>query len=654
MSNGTPAIRFQFTVLELDQKDKSGKSTDGTYLVLSKIKEDGKETKIWRSGVQTQSINPVWKAVSIPFITLFGTNDPGDDEWENPLELRVWDYDRVGSDDFIGETRLSADWMKYNAGGTLPITNAGEMSKATRRGSTYANSGLIKLVAFEVTTMEAAMGEKEGMAGAVDMQSSAPRGDDDVRTVITRRTTTSAFPSPAQSQQQLLEMQMRLQSQLGNATTMQSTGATQRERSTPSTDRGGVLYSSTSTTTNRTSSTAPSFSLAPKTFPVHPHVMTLADYVVRQVVGLAQGAAQHEVGVRTRQAVEDAERYASKELVRSTSDELNELERRVVLNLGRDVSIEVGKPAEVTARLAAQQRALAEARAEIVRLDGRVSSVRAQRVELECQVAAFRDAAPRERQELEVACRERRRIVKEALASLFQEELRVCVLRDEKAGVHEMRSELTQRFVHFEDESRERILRLDRIATACELNVAVLEQARTIITGGRRVVLGVGGVEGIDLAQQERDAAQYGGLSEKENPYEGARGYATNLEGFDEAVAQIRRAIHDPSELRGSLDALQRRVVGNPRAAAGAGDFGGVEAAVAALRTHIDDALVQESGCRLLLALLVSNGACSSISKRGETRICLYPVYEYTALFLFFIASHTFDSLPSPPAPQQL
>ena len=142
------AVRLHFAAHGLDKKDQFGKSDP--YIVLSRGGDDGEQQTVWRSPVVVQNLNPTWKAVVVPFVALFGSASPTEDDWEAPLELRVWDYDRIGDDDFIGVVRLTADWMRHNVGGTLPLTNPIKLAKAERRGTAYGNSGVVKMLAFDV------------------------------------------------------------------------------------------------------------------------------------------------------------------------------------------------------------------------------------------------------------------------------------------------------------------------------------------------------------------------------------------------------------------------------------------------------------------------------------------------------------------------
>ena len=157
------AARLHFAAHGLDKKDRFGKSDP--YIVLSRGGDGDEAQTVWRSPVVMKTLDPTWEAVVVPFAALFGSAAPTEDDWEAPLELRVWDWDRVGGDDFIGMVRLTADWMRQNVGGTLPLTNPVELTKAERRGKTYGNSGVVHLLAFDVVGLVAPSDEPAAPRG---------------------------------------------------------------------------------------------------------------------------------------------------------------------------------------------------------------------------------------------------------------------------------------------------------------------------------------------------------------------------------------------------------------------------------------------------------------------------------------------------------
>jgi hypothetical protein len=66
---------------------------------------------------------------------------------------------------------------------------------------------------------------------------------------------------------------------------------------------------------------------------LHPHVVYLSNQVVRQVVALADGAAQHEVATRARRGIAFAERDADEDLAALDGAALARLERLVCLDI---------------------------------------------------------------------------------------------------------------------------------------------------------------------------------------------------------------------------------------------------------------------------------------------------------------------------------
>ena len=144
-----------------------------------------------------------------------------------------------------------------------------------------------------------------------------------------------------------------------------------------------------------------------------------------------------------------------------------------------------------------------------------------------------------------------------------------------------------------------------------------------IISSGRQVVLGVGGVGGYGglapgtLASPHAltpalHSASAGG-SPRYGP--GGRGYETSTaqSRLHLYVAKIRESMYETITLQRVFDELEEIVrrddSGCGRTAAAAGDVGAVEAVGAAMRTNIRDAVIQESGGRLLHALVQANEA---------------------------------------------
>ena len=66
---------------------------------------------------------------------------------------------------------------------------------------------------------------------------------------------------------------------------------------------------------------------------LHPRVVYLSNQVVRQVVALADGAAQHEVATRARRGIAFAERDADEDLAALDGAALARLERLVCLDI---------------------------------------------------------------------------------------------------------------------------------------------------------------------------------------------------------------------------------------------------------------------------------------------------------------------------------
>ena len=69
------------------------------YFVLNRVREDGTYVRVFESGVQKNTLNPVWPPVTISLQKLCN----GD--MHRPLVLICYDYDNDGSHDLIGECK---------------------------------------------------------------------------------------------------------------------------------------------------------------------------------------------------------------------------------------------------------------------------------------------------------------------------------------------------------------------------------------------------------------------------------------------------------------------------------------------------------------------------------------------------------------------
>uniref|UniRef100_A0A3Q3F992 Copine Va n=1 Tax=Kryptolebias marmoratus TaxID=37003 RepID=A0A3Q3F992_KRYMA len=90
---------MQFCANKLDKKDFFGKSDP--FMVFYRSNEDGTFTICHKTEVVKNTLNPVWEPFSIPVRALCN----GD--YERTIKIEVYDWDRDGSHDFIGEFTTS-------------------------------------------------------------------------------------------------------------------------------------------------------------------------------------------------------------------------------------------------------------------------------------------------------------------------------------------------------------------------------------------------------------------------------------------------------------------------------------------------------------------------------------------------------------------
>eukprot|EP00045_Choanoeca_perplexa_P013309 m.150285 g.150285 ORF g.150285 m.150285 type:complete len:586 (+) comp16314_c0_seq1:94-1851(+) len=128
---------FTFTAHaeHVDKKDLFGKSDP--YFIISRAKSAG-WTPVFKSEVLRKTLNPHWKANSLRLSLLTNGN------MERPLKIDVFDWDKVGSHDYIGsaEFTMAQVLSKPDADFVLELINA---KKKRKKGSKYRNSGVFHI-----------------------------------------------------------------------------------------------------------------------------------------------------------------------------------------------------------------------------------------------------------------------------------------------------------------------------------------------------------------------------------------------------------------------------------------------------------------------------------------------------------------------------
>ncbi|XP_077571595.1 copine Va isoform X2 [Stigmatopora nigra] len=131
---------MQFCANKLDKKDFFGKSDP--FMVFYRSNEDGTFTICHKTEVMKNTLNPVWQPFSIPVRALCN----GD--YDRTIKVELYDWDRDGSHDFIGEFTSS---YKELCRGQSPL-NVYEVVNAKKKlkKKRYINSGTVSLMSFSV------------------------------------------------------------------------------------------------------------------------------------------------------------------------------------------------------------------------------------------------------------------------------------------------------------------------------------------------------------------------------------------------------------------------------------------------------------------------------------------------------------------------
>ncbi|XP_070709571.1 copine-8 [Pempheris klunzingeri] len=140
LNNCRESVMMQFCGNKLDKKDFFGKSDP--FLVFYRSNEDGTFTICHKTEVVKNTLNPVWQAFKIPVRALCN----GD--YDRTIKVEVYDWDRDGSHDFIGE--FSTSYRELSRGQSQ--FNVYEVVNQKKKGKKkkYLNSGTVTLLSFLV------------------------------------------------------------------------------------------------------------------------------------------------------------------------------------------------------------------------------------------------------------------------------------------------------------------------------------------------------------------------------------------------------------------------------------------------------------------------------------------------------------------------
>ncbi|KAM4523558.1 copine-8 [Fundulus diaphanus] len=140
LNNCRESVMMQFCGTKLDKKDFFGKSDP--FLVFYRSNEDSTFTICHKTEVVKNTLNPVWQAFKIPVRALCN----GD--YDRTIKVEVYDWDRDGSHDFIGE--FSTSYRELSMGQSQ--FNVYEVVNPKKKGKkkNYKNSGTVTLLSFLV------------------------------------------------------------------------------------------------------------------------------------------------------------------------------------------------------------------------------------------------------------------------------------------------------------------------------------------------------------------------------------------------------------------------------------------------------------------------------------------------------------------------
>ncbi|XP_073425771.1 copine-9 [Dendrobates tinctorius] len=139
LSNCRDIVTLQLCANKLDKKDFFGKSDP--FLVFYRSNEDGTFTICHKTEVVKNTLNPVWQPFTIPVRALCN----GD--YDRTVKVDVYDWDRGGSHDFIGEFTTSYRELSRgeNQFSVYEVLNPKKKCKKKK----YINSGTVTLLSFK-------------------------------------------------------------------------------------------------------------------------------------------------------------------------------------------------------------------------------------------------------------------------------------------------------------------------------------------------------------------------------------------------------------------------------------------------------------------------------------------------------------------------
>jgi hypothetical protein len=109
-------LQIKFSGRNLDKKDLLGKSDP--FFEIFHLFKDGKMEKLYKSEVIKSNLNPDWNRASVNIMELCRL------DLDAKFLVKVFDWDKAGDADLIGEVKLSVNQLLQNKNLTVPLINA--------------------------------------------------------------------------------------------------------------------------------------------------------------------------------------------------------------------------------------------------------------------------------------------------------------------------------------------------------------------------------------------------------------------------------------------------------------------------------------------------------------------------------------------------
>ncbi|KAK2186177.1 hypothetical protein NP493_212g08002 [Ridgeia piscesae] len=143
LSSCKEEVTLQFCGKNLDKKDFFGKSDP--FLLFYRLNEDGTATVVHKTEVIKVTLNPTWRAFTIPVRALCN----GD--YDRSLRVECFDWDKDGGHDLIGVFSTTLKELR-NGPGPKNVYQCINEKKQRKKGKKYINSGTIELLNFKLDT----------------------------------------------------------------------------------------------------------------------------------------------------------------------------------------------------------------------------------------------------------------------------------------------------------------------------------------------------------------------------------------------------------------------------------------------------------------------------------------------------------------------